>query len=74
MLEVSKYYRIKSIDKKVDINYRHKLISMGMLPNAIFRVVRYAPLGETLQIEIDGFSLSLRDKELQCLNIEEYSK
>lgn len=71
MLEVAKHYRIKGFSKAICVNYRHKLLSMGMLPGAVFFVVRYAPLGDTLQIEVNDFSLSLRGKELQCLQLEE---
>ena len=71
VLKVTKQYRIKGYSKSVCVNYRHKLLSMGMLPGAVFSVVRYAPLGDTLQIEVNDFSLSLRSKELQCLQLEE---
>lgn len=71
MLKTAQKYRIKRINKDICSNYRHKLLSMGMLPGAIFQVVRYAPLGETLQIEINDFSLSLRNTELRWLELEE---
>ena len=73
MLTVNKCYRIQSFDNKIGKQYRHKLLSMGMLPGAIFSVVRYAPLGETVQIEVNEFSLSLRNKEMAYLQVEEIS-
>ena len=57
---------------RADINkcYRFKLLSMGLVPGARFLVRRLAPLGDTMQIEINDFSLSLRSHELQDLEIE----
>ena len=63
-------YQIKAISRQVDRTYRHKLLSMGMIPGAVIQVVRLAPLGDTLHIEVNGFSLSLRAKELAYITFE----
>jgi len=63
-------YLIKKIQQSVDKNYRYKLLSMGMVPGAIFKVVRMAPLGDTIQIFIKDYALSLRSKELSHLSLE----
>jgi len=73
MLAVNKQYRIRSFNNKICKQYRHRLLAMGMLPGATFSVIRYAPLGETVQIEINDVLLSLRNKELAYLEMEEVS-
>lgn len=43
--------------------YRAKLLSMGLTPGAPFTVVRYAPMGDPIEIEVRGYRLSLRRHE-----------
>ncbi|MCP4475954.1 MAG: ferrous iron transporter A [Gammaproteobacteria bacterium] len=64
-------YRIVSIKPLCRCNCRHKLLAMGLIPGAIFRVVRKAPLGDPVEIEIKGFLLSLRAKEIATLELGE---
>ncbi len=50
--------------------YRQKLLAMGLTPGTEFMVVRYAPLGDPIEIKLRGFSLSLRKHEADALLIE----
>lgn len=50
--------------------YRQRLIAMGLLPGTEFTVVRLAPLGDPVEIEIRGFALSLRKDEASIIKIE----
>ena len=50
-------------------SYRSRLLVMGLTPNARFTIVRVAPLGCPVEIEVRGSYLSLRRdeaSELQC--------
>lgn len=51
--------------------YRQKLLSMGLTPGTAIRVVRVAPLGDPVVIEVRGYQLSLRKAEAEALTIEE---
>ena len=51
--------------------YRHRLISMGLLPGTEFIVSRIAPLGDPIEITVRGFALSLRKNEASILKIEQ---
>lgn len=51
--------------------YRHQLMAMGLLPGTVFTVLRAAPLGDPIEIEVRGFTLSLRKHEANILQIEE---
>lgn len=64
-------YRIKRFADDMDPHYRRRLMSMGLLPNAVFDVIRRAPLGQTLEIRIGDCHLSLRRQELTCVQCEE---
>jgi ferrous iron transport protein A len=50
--------------------YRRKLLAMGLTPGTSFRITRYAPLGDPVEIKIRGFSLSLRRNEANALLVE----
>ncbi len=63
----------KAIIKKIKNDYpeyRHKLLSMGLIPGTEFSLVRVAPLGDPIQISVRDFSLALRKKEAEVLVIE----
>jgi Fe2+ transport system protein FeoA len=44
---------------------------MGLTPGAAVRVVRFAPLGDPIDIEIRGYHLSLRKHEASSVGISE---
>jgi ferrous iron transport protein A len=53
-----------------DEAYRHHLLNMGLVKGAEFVLVRRAPLGDPVEIELRGYRLSLRQDEAVCLCIE----
>ena len=42
-------YRIKRFADDINPHYKCRLMSMGLLPNTVFSVIRRAPLGQTLR-------------------------
>lgn len=54
-------------------DYRKRLLSLGLTPGTEFSVVRHAPLGDPVEIQVRGFSLSLRKQEAETLLIERQS-
>ena len=50
--------------------YKGKLLSMGLTPKTQFTVIRVAPLGDPVEIEVRGFNLSLRKQEADALIVE----
>ena len=53
-----------------DRAYRHKLLRMGLNKGATFKVVRKAPMGDPIEIEISGFNLTLRKTEADILDVD----
>lgn len=53
--------------------YRKKLLSMGLTPGTEFTVIRFAPLGDPVEIRVRGFALSLRKDEATALLVEKIS-
>ena len=50
--------------------YRKRLLAMGLTPGTEFRVTRFAPMGDPVEIRLRGFSLTLRKDEADILLIE----
>lgn len=53
-----------------DRSYRQRLLAMGATPGTVFKVLRVAPLGDPYEIELRGFTLSLRKHESEMLIVE----
>jgi ferrous iron transport protein A len=53
-----------------DSMYRHKLLRMGLVKGAVFTVVRKAPLGDPVEIQLDDLHLTLRKHEADALDVE----
>ncbi|MFC1498681.1 ferrous iron transport protein A [Verrucomicrobiota bacterium] len=51
-------------------NYRQKLLQMGLVKGSEFVVIRKAPLGDPVEIQMPGFNLTLRKTEADALNVE----
>lgn len=57
--------------RKDDHTFRRKLLSMGLTPGAVIEVVRIAPLGDPLQLNVRGVSLTLRHTEADTILVEQ---
>ena len=53
-----------------DRSYRHKLLRMGLIKRAEFKLLRKAPMGDPVEIELRGFNLTLRKSESEVLDVE----
>lgn len=53
-----------------DSQYRQKLLRMGLNRNAEFTVVRKAPFGGPIEIEVKSSRLVLRSDEADALEVE----
>jgi Fe2+ transport system protein FeoA len=49
--------------------HRQRLLEMGLTVGAEFEVVRFAPLGDPIDIKVRGYHLSLRKREASGVRI-----
>ncbi len=49
---------------------RQRLLEMGLTKGIAVSVIRVAPMGDPIEIELRGYRLSLRRKEAQAVMIE----
>lgn len=54
----------------VETNFRRKLLALGLMPGAEVEVRRVAPLGDPVQIQLRGASVSLRKQEAAIIEVE----
>ncbi|GGI89000.1 FeoA family protein [Legionella impletisoli] len=69
--DLAKGDRARLIDfGNTDPVYRRRLLSLGLTRGAEIKVIRVAPLGCPMQVEIRGTSLTLRKDEARYLSWE----
>ena len=49
---------------------RRRLLEMGFVPGTSLRVVRLAPLGDPMQVELHGYHISLRRTEARSILVD----
>lgn len=47
-----------------------RLFEMGLLPGAVVRVVRRAPMGDPIELRLRNYSLSIRKEEAALIEID----
>lgn len=47
-----------------------RLLEMGMTAGAEFQIVRFAPLGDPIDVKVRGYHLSLRKHEAAGIRVE----
>ncbi len=68
-LKVGDQGKIIGFDK-IGKAYRKRLLAMGLTPGTEFKITRFAPLGDPVELKIRGFALTLRKNEAAVLLIE----
>lgn len=69
--ELVKGDRVRLIDfGKTDLLYRRRLLSLGITRGVELVVIRVAPLGCPIQVEVRGTALTLRKEEASLLEWE----
>lgn len=53
-----------------DGRYRRKLLAMGLTRGIEVTLKKIAPLGDPVELEVRGFSLSLRKSEAEALELK----
>ncbi len=53
------------VEIKLPTTSRQRLMEMGLLTGSRIQLVRYAPLGDPLEIKVRGYNLTLRKQEAE---------
>ena len=68
-LEIGKSAVIRSVGGKGAL--RHHFLDMGMIPGAEVTVVKFAPMGDPMELQVHGYELTLRLAEAEQIEIEQ---
>ena len=49
---------------------RQHFLDMGMIPGAIVSVVKYAPMGDPVELIVQGYKLTLRLADAEQIEVE----
>lgn len=67
-LVIGQSCKVTSFDTKGVI--RKRLLDMGITTGVKIKLIKVAPLGDPLEVELRGYNLSIRKAEAQSINIE----
>lgn len=48
---------------------RRRLLDMGLTPNTQVEVIRFAPLGDPMELEVRGYALTLRKSDAKLIEV-----
>ena len=71
-LQIGKTAKITAVGGQGAV--RQHLLNMGVIPNAEITLLKYAPLGDPIEVRIHGYFLSLRLAEAAQIEIEPIDK
>ncbi|NQV71429.1 MAG: ferrous iron transport protein A [Pseudohongiella sp.] len=49
---------------------KSRLYSLGIIPGSVLELLRFAPLGDPMQIKIGGCFISIRKSEAQIISVD----
>ena len=70
-LEIGKKAKIISVAGEGQL--RHHLLDMGLIPGTVVTLVKYAPMGDPMELLVRGYELTLRVDDAKLIGIEPVS-
>ena len=67
-LEKGQYAVIKKVNGEGQ--RRQHFLDMGVIPEAVVKLVQFAPLGDPMEVKIHGYALTLREADAALIEIE----
>ena len=67
-LEIGQSALIKAVNGEG--SRRQHFLDMGVIPDAVIKLVKYAPLGDPMEVMIHGYSLTLRKADAILIEVE----
>ena len=67
-LEIGQSARIKTVEGEGQ--RRQHFLDMGLIPDATIKLVKFAPLGDPMEIMVHGYALTLRKADAALIGVE----
>ncbi|MDB6028353.1 MAG: FeoA family protein [Verrucomicrobiales bacterium] len=55
---------------KVPVEQRGRLLEMGLLVGTLVQLIRFAPLGDPVEIKVRGYNLTLRRHDAELILVQ----
>ena len=49
---------------------RSRLYALGIIPGSALKILRFAPMGDPMQVKVGGSFISIRKKEADIIKVE----
>jgi ferrous iron transport protein A len=49
---------------------KSRLYALGIIPGSTLEILRFAPLGDPMQVKVGGSSVSIRKSEAEIISVE----
>lgn len=70
LIDCHKACRVKVIKLNAKSELKQRLISFGIMKEAIIDVLEHAPAKSTIEIRVGKMQIALRDKEAELIEVE----
>ncbi len=67
-LKVGERARVLSVDAEKEL--RHHFFDMGLTPNSVLTLVKVAPMGDPIELNVRGYELTLRIEDAKRITVE----
>lgn len=68
-LEIGEYAKVVGYESK-NSAYRSRLLAMGLTKGITIKLIKVAPFGDPIELEVRGFNLSVRKDEAEILQVD----
>ena len=70
LLDTKKNYKVKVIKLNAPTDLKQRLISFGIMKEAVVEVLEYSPTKSTIEVKVGKMRIALRGKEAQLIEVE----
>jgi len=72
LMECEKASKVKVLKLNAPSELKQRLISLGVMKEAMLEVIEHAPRKKTIEIKIGKMRLALRAEEAELIEVEKY--
>jgi len=72
LLDCHKECRVKVLKLNAKTDLKQRLISFGIMKEAILEVIEHAPAKSTIEVKVGKMRIALRAQEAQLIEVEKY--
>ncbi|HIP14859.1 MAG TPA: ferrous iron transport protein A [Sulfurimonas autotrophica] len=70
LIECEKGERVKVMKLNADHDLKQRLISFGVMKNAMIQVLEHAPRKKTIEVKVGKMRIALRAEEAELIEVE----